>query len=98
NDSALDAAAAAAAGIGRVGIIYLETPANPTNALVDIACCAELARSLARPDGTRPLVVVDNTFLGPLWQHPLAHGADIVLYSLTKYVGGHSDLIAGAAM
>ena len=98
NDSALDAAAAAAAGIGRVGIIYLETPANPTNALVDIARCAELARSLARPDGTRPLVVVDNTFLGPLWQHPLAHGADIVLYSLTKYVGGHSDLIAGAAM
>jgi methionine-gamma-lyase len=43
-------------------------------------------------------VAVDNTFLGPLFQHPLAHGADLVLYSLTKYVGGHSDLIAGACL
>jgi len=48
--------------------------------------------------GTRPPVLVDNTFLGPVFQRPLAHGADIVLYSLTKYVGGHSDLVAGGVV
>jgi methionine-gamma-lyase len=82
---------------GRLRMIYTETPANPTNALVDIAACAEAAA--AHGEGAdRPLVVVDNTFLGPLWQQPLRHGADLVLYSLTKYVGGHSDLIAGACL
>jgi methionine-gamma-lyase len=86
-----------AAAQGTVRMIYVETPANPTNALVDIAACAELAASL-EPDGQRPLVAVDNTFLGPLWQQPLGQGADLVLYSLTKYVGGHSDLIAGACL
>lgn len=81
----------------RLGMIYVETPANPTNDLVDIGECAALARELGRED--RPVrVVVDNTFLGPLWQHPLKVGADLVLYSLTKFVGGHSDLIAGAAL
>ena len=45
-----------------------------------------------------PVIMVDNTFLGPLWQHPLKHGADIVLYSATKFLGGHSDLIAGTAL
>ncbi len=94
----LDDAVAAAARLGRVGMIYLETPANPTNGLVDIAHCAEVARAMAGPGGQRPLVAVDNTFLGPLWQHPLRHGADLVLYSLTKYAGGHSDLIAGACL
>jgi methionine-gamma-lyase len=79
-------------------MIYLETPANPTNGLVDIARCAEIARSLTDAKGRRPLVAVDNTFLGPLWQRPLLHGADFVVYSLTKYVGGHSDLIAGACL
>jgi methionine-gamma-lyase len=76
-------------------MIYLETPANPTIGLVDISACAAAAQALQSPDGRRPLVAVDNTFLGPLWQHPLRHGADLVLYSLTKYAGGHSDLIAG---
>lgn len=81
----------------RTRMIYLETPANPTNALMDIAACAEEARRCGTAD--RPaLVAVDNTFLGPLFQHPLKHGADLVLYSLTKYVGGHSDLIAGACL
>jgi methionine-gamma-lyase len=80
---------------GRLSVIIVETPANPTNALVDLAACAEFARSHG-PD--RPLVLVDNTFLGPLWQQPLKHGADIVLYSATKYIGGHSDLLAGAAL
>jgi methionine-gamma-lyase len=78
-------------------MIYTETPANPTNALVDIAACAALAASV-QTTGERPLVVVDNTFLGPLWQQPLDHGADLVLYSLTKYIGGHSDLIGGACL
>lgn len=82
---------------GKVGMIYIETPANPTNALFDIAMCAELATALSTPD--KPVfTAVDNTFLGPLWQHPLAHGADLVIYSATKYIGGHSDVIAGAVL
>ncbi|HEX6558816.1 MAG TPA: cystathionine gamma-synthase family protein [Longimicrobiales bacterium] len=82
---------------GPIRMIYIETPANPTNALVDIAHCAALAKQLGPANG-RVLVAVDNTFLGPLWQQPLRHGADLVLYSLTKYVGGHSDVIAGACL
>lgn len=82
---------------GRVSLLMVETPANPTNALVDLAACAEFARRQGN-GGQRPLVLVDNTFLGPLWQQPLKHGADIVLYSATKYIGGHSDLLAGAAL
>lgn len=87
-----------ATGTGRLRVIYLETPANPTNALVDIAECAALARRVSDDPAERPLVIVDNTFLGPLWQQPLAQGADLVIYSLTKYMGGHSDLIAGACL
>ncbi|HSG82281.1 MAG TPA: cystathionine gamma-synthase family protein [Gemmatimonadota bacterium] len=80
----------------RVGMIFLETPANPTNDLVDIAHLAQLAE---RCCGVRkPVVVVDNTFLGPLFQHPLKFGADLVIYSATKFIGGHSDLIAGAVL
>jgi methionine-gamma-lyase len=93
----LEHAVHTAAARGPLKMIYTETPANPTNALVDIAACAALAQEHSTPQ-YRPLVVVDNTFLGPLWQQPLAHGADLVLYSLTKYVGGHSDLIAGACL
>lgn len=81
---------------GRIGAIFIETPANPTNALVDIAAARELSNTLA-VDGRRPPVIVDNTLLGPVYSTPLQHGADIVLMSLTKYVGGHSDLIAGSA-
>jgi methionine-gamma-lyase len=83
---------------GRIAAFMLETPANPTNDLVDIAHCAKLAESLAGQRGGKPAVIVDNTFLGPLWQHPLDHGADLVIYSLTKYVGGHSDVVAGAVL
>lgn len=82
---------------GPLGMIYVETPANPTNQLVDIAMCADIARAHSTP-AHRALVAVDNTFLGPLWQHPLAHGADLVLYSATKFIGGHSDVIAGACL
>jgi len=83
---------------GRIGVIFIETPANPTNDLVDITACAERARAFVNADGSHPLVIVDNTFLGPLWQLPLECGADLVVYSLTKYVGGHSDLVAGACL
>jgi methionine-gamma-lyase len=80
----------------KLALVYLETPANPSNALVDIAACAELAR---RHSGERQvLVAVDNTFLGPIWQHPLKHGADLVIYSATKFIGGHSDVIAGVCL
>ena len=80
---------------GRLSAIMLETPANPTNELTDIVGVVGLAKKLER-NGYRPAVCVDNTFLGPLWSRPLDHGADIVVYSLTKYVGGHSDLVAGS--
>jgi methionine-gamma-lyase len=80
-------------GDRRVPAFLVETPANPTNALVDIAAVSRFAHELA-PD---TVVMVDNTFLGPMWQKPLAHGADLVLYSATKFIGGHSDVIAGAA-
>ncbi|MDX1747759.1 MAG: aminotransferase class I/II-fold pyridoxal phosphate-dependent enzyme, partial [Halobacteriales archaeon] len=83
-------------GDGSLAMVYVETPANPTNALTDIGACAEVARTAGGDDPA--IVAVDNTFLGPLWQHPLEHGADLVLYSLTKFVGGHSDLIAGACL
>lgn len=80
-----------------VGAILVETPANPTNALVDIEALAAFGQTLERGD-RRPLLMVDNTFLGPVFQHPLKFGADLVLYSATKFIGGHSDLIAGAAL
>ena len=86
----------AAAG-GPLGFVLIETPANPTNDLIDMACCARFAARHSTP-GRRVLLAVDNTFLGPLFQHPLEHGADLVLYSATKYIGGHSDLIAGAVL
>lgn len=95
-EAAKQASVLAAETSGKVGAIYIETPANPTNGLVDIAVGREISESLKAPAG-RPPVIVDNTFLGPLWQKPLEQGADICVTSLTKYVGGHSDLIAGAA-
>jgi len=77
---------------GKVAMIYLESPANPTNALVDV----EAVRDARDANLAATPIAIDNTFLGPLWQRPLEHGADIVAYSLTKYVGGHSDLVAGS--
>ena len=92
--AAMQIAAKKAQKLGSVAAIYVETPANPTNGIVDIAAARVLAEHLAT-DGRRLPLIVDNTFLGPLYQTPLALGADIVVASLTKYVGGHSDLIAG---
>ncbi len=82
--------------IERLALIFIETPANPTNDLVDIAAFAALAQRLS--GARRILTAVDNTFLGPLWQQPLRYGADLVLYSATKYIGGHSDVIAGVCL
>ena len=73
-------------------VVFLETPANPTMIMTDIEAMA----AVAHRNGA--LCVVDNTFLGPLYQKPLLHGADLVLYSATKYLGGHSDLVAGVAL
>ncbi|MHA7819888.1 MAG: cystathionine gamma-synthase family protein [Erythrobacter sp.] len=78
---------------GKVAMIYLESPGNPTNALVDVEAVKEARDANLKWDCP---IAIDNTFLGPLWQRPLDHGADIVAYSLTKYVGGHSDLVAGS--
>ena len=89
----IDAVIAAAKAKGRVSLIYLESPANPTNALVDVEAVAA-ARDAAFGDD-KPPIAIDNTFLGPLWAKPLAQGADLSVYSLTKYAGGHSDLVAG---
>ncbi|MFO0598312.1 MAG: aminotransferase class I/II-fold pyridoxal phosphate-dependent enzyme [Myxococcaceae bacterium] len=75
-------------------MVFVETPANPTLRMTDLAAAVEAARR--HPD--RPLVVVDNTFLGPAFQHPLAIGADLVVYSGTKYLAGFSDLLAGVVL
>ena len=79
---------------GKVALVYLESPANPTNALVDVEAVRG-ARDAAFPGDHKPAIAIDNTFLGPLWQQPLNQGAELVVYSLTKYAGGHSDLVAG---
>ena len=90
----IDAAIAKGKEKGRVSLIYLESPANPTNMLVDVEA-VRAARDAAFGEDERPPIAIDNTFLGPLWAKPLAQGADLSVYSLTKYVGGHSDLVAG---
>lgn len=83
---------------GPVKIIFTESPTNPTNEIVDLELMNKLADEIGERQGHRPPVVVDNTVLGPIGQKPLQLGADIVVYSLTKYIGGHSDLIGGAAL
>jgi methionine-gamma-lyase len=70
-------------------MLFVETPANPTIKLTDLEGCAEIARSC------HALLVVDNTFATPLLQKPISFGADIVVHSLTKFVNGHSDVVAG---
>lgn len=98
SEASVQAAAEAAMQKGRVSVILVETPANPTNSLVDIAMIRRVADAVGARQGHMPVVACDNTLLGPVFQRPIEHGADLSLYSLTKYVGGHSDLIAGAAL
>jgi methionine-gamma-lyase len=75
-------------------IVLIETPANPTGLMTDIRGAVDSAETLQR----RPLVMVDNTMLGPAFQHPFELGADLVLYSATKYLSGFSDLIGGVIL
>jgi methionine-gamma-lyase len=89
------AAAEEAVKIGRIGFVMLETPANPTNGLVDLKSVAEVVEDVGERQEHRPPIAVDNTLMGPMYQKPLKHGADLAAYSLTKYAGGHSDLVAG---
>jgi cystathionine beta-lyase/cystathionine gamma-synthase len=88
------ALARAAAGLSDLALIFVETPANPTLCMTDIAHAVEVARS----HPAKPLVAVDNTFLGPTFQHPLEIGADLVIYSATKFLGGHSDILGGVVL
>ncbi len=76
-------------------VVLIETPANPTIAMTDIRRACHTVGGLP---GARPLVMIDNTFLGPAFQHPIQLGADISLYSATKYLGGFSDIIGGVAL
>ena len=85
----------AALAQGPIALMALETPANPTAAIVDIALCARIAAEVGERTGRKPVVSVDNTLLGPFAQAPLRHGADLCMTSLTKYCAGHSDLLAG---
>jgi cystathionine gamma-synthase/methionine-gamma-lyase len=88
-------AAQAAMARGPVQLVMVESPANPTSGIADIALIAAIAREIGERQDVKPLVMVDNTFLGPFQQNPLAYGADLCMTSLTKYAGGHSDLLAG---
>lgn len=73
-------------------MVWLETPTNPTLKLTDIAAIAKIAQQ------KNILVVVDNTFMSPVFQRPIELGADIVVHSATKYIGGHSDVVGGVAV
>lgn len=81
---------------GPFDMIFVETPANPTMTMTDIAAIADVAHGGSKSKKT--IVAVDNTFLGPVFQSPFPLGADVVFYSATKFLGGHSDLIAGAVL
>ncbi len=93
----IEAKVLAAGGENRLAMVYVETPANPTNDLIDLQMCRKLADRFSS-DGRQVIVTVDNTYMGPVWQNPLHHGANLILYSATKYIGGHSDVIAGAVL
>ena len=95
DEASIGAAAEAALAAGPVGLIMLETPANPTGVIADVALAVRTADAIGARQGRRPVVSVDNTFLGPFLQSPLDLGADLCITSLTKYCAGHSDLLAG---
>ena len=79
-----------------VSLVYIESPANPTNSIVDIDKSKKIANYFSSKQN-KVFLAIDNTFMGPVFSQPIDHGADVVLYSATKYIGGHSDLVAGAA-
>lgn len=96
DEAHLTQVADAAMAKGPLTLIMVESPANPTCAIADIALISRLADRIALAQGQRPIISVDNTFLGPFLQSPLEHGADLCLTSLTKYAGGHSDFMGGS--
>jgi methionine-gamma-lyase len=98
SQSSIDEALERAAKLGHIGMIFIETPANPTNSIVDFAKIKIAVDKFEKNHGYRITTVCDNTLLGPVFQKPLEHNIDLVCYSLTKYVGGHSDLVAGAVI
>jgi cystathionine gamma-synthase len=87
-----DSTALAMALEAKPALMWIETPSNPLLRIVDVAAVAGAARAAGA------LVVADNTFLSPVWQQPLALGADVVLHSTTKYINGHSDVVGGAVI
>jgi cystathionine gamma-synthase len=87
-----DGSALAAAIEARPALVWVETPSNPLLRIVDVAAVARAGRAAGA------LVVADNTFLSPVWQRPLALGADAVVHSTTKYLNGHSDVVGGAVV
>ena len=98
NPKSLDKAIEKAKKLGPVKMIYMETPGNPTNSIFDFEILKRAQEKLEEETGVRPVTVCDNTLLGPVFQQAVGSGIDLAVYSLTKYVGGHSDLIAGAVM
>lgn len=85
-----------ATGYGhKLAMIYVETPANPTNDVIDLEMVAKIAKEYSS-DERRVITGCDNTYMGPMWQNPLKFGIDLNLFSATKYIGGHSDVIAGS--
>ena len=96
NEGALREAVEKAKKLGRIAMVFCETPSNPTNTLVDIELVNQIIGELESETGHRPLFVCDNTMLGPVCQRVCPQGVDLATYSLTKYIGGHSDLVAGA--
>lgn len=96
NEEQMMEAARTAMAKGRIAMIFVETPANPTNGLVDFKRLNSVADMIKRETGERPLIVCDNTLMGPIHQRAVPQGIDLSVYSLTKYIGGHSDLVAGA--
>jgi len=87
-----DAPALAAALARNPELVWIETPSNPLLRIVDIRAVAEASHAAGA------LVAADNTFLSPVWQQPLALGADLVMHSTTKYLNGHSDVVGGAVI
>lgn len=80
--------------VGKTKMVWIETPSNPTMKVIDVKAVVQAVKALDK----ECLVVVDNTFMSPVFQSPMKLGADIVMHSCTKYIGGHSDIIMGALM
>jgi cystathionine beta-lyase/cystathionine gamma-synthase len=89
-----DGLARAAASLPNLKLLFIETPANPTLRMTDLAHAVDVAQS----HPAKPIVAVDNTFLGPTFQHPLEIGADLAIYSATKFLGGQSDILGGVVL